>query len=69
HKVYSTQKILSVVSVKVKKLHGYGHLEEIVVRRADRQMLTCGSFESRIWLVQGNVGDGLQTDESKISTE
>nr|GEX78335.1 hypothetical protein [Tanacetum cinerariifolium] len=32
HKVYSTQKILSVVSVKVKKLHGYGHLEEIVKR-------------------------------------
>ncbi|GJT35021.1 hypothetical protein Tco_0925440 [Tanacetum coccineum] len=28
----------SVVSVKVKKLHGYGHLEEIVVRRADRQL-------------------------------
>ncbi|GJR43369.1 hypothetical protein Tco_1311472 [Tanacetum coccineum] len=24
--------------VKVKKLHGYGHLEEIVVRRADRQL-------------------------------
>ncbi|GJV01103.1 hypothetical protein Tco_1334672 [Tanacetum coccineum] len=34
----STGKILSVVSVKVKKLHGYGHLEEIVVRRADRQL-------------------------------
>ncbi|GJZ31014.1 hypothetical protein Tco_0576061 [Tanacetum coccineum] len=38
HNVYSTQKILSVVSVSVKKLHGYGHLEEIVVRRADRQL-------------------------------
>nr|GEW61790.1 hypothetical protein [Tanacetum cinerariifolium] len=25
-------------SVKVKKLHGYGHLEEIVVRRADQQL-------------------------------
>nr|GEV21446.1 hypothetical protein [Tanacetum cinerariifolium] len=24
--------------VKVKKLHGYGHLEEIIVRRADRQL-------------------------------
>ncbi|GJU16495.1 hypothetical protein Tco_1144461 [Tanacetum coccineum] len=36
HKVYSTQKILSVVSVKVKKLHSYGHLEEIVVRIVDR---------------------------------
>ncbi|GJU64733.1 hypothetical protein Tco_1246568 [Tanacetum coccineum] len=38
HKVYSTQKILSVVSVKVKKLHGYGYLEGIVVKRADRQL-------------------------------
>ncbi|GKC93075.1 hypothetical protein Tco_1158517 [Tanacetum coccineum] len=38
HNVYSTNKILSVVSVSVKKLHGYGHLEEIVVRRGDRQV-------------------------------
>nr|GEZ87053.1 hypothetical protein [Tanacetum cinerariifolium] len=30
-------KILSVVSMKVERLHGYGHLEEIVVKRADRQ--------------------------------
>ncbi|GJV47780.1 hypothetical protein Tco_1437992 [Tanacetum coccineum] len=36
--VYSTQKILGVKSVSVKKLHGYGHLEEIVVKRADRQL-------------------------------
>ncbi|GKA46972.1 hypothetical protein Tco_0739855, partial [Tanacetum coccineum] len=35
--VYSTKKILEVKSVSVKKLHGYGHLEEIVVKRADRQ--------------------------------
>ncbi|GKD05884.1 hypothetical protein Tco_1180858 [Tanacetum coccineum] len=34
----NTEKILSVVSVKVEKLHGYGHLEEIVVRRSDRQL-------------------------------
>ncbi|GJS89516.1 hypothetical protein Tco_0772152 [Tanacetum coccineum] len=40
HNVYSTQKILSVISVKVEKLHGYGHLEEIVVRRAGRQKYT-----------------------------
>ncbi|GJV41784.1 hypothetical protein Tco_1420224 [Tanacetum coccineum] len=37
HNVYSTKKILGVKSVSVKKLHGYGHLEEIVVKRADRQ--------------------------------
>ncbi|GJS08876.1 retrovirus-related pol polyprotein from transposon TNT 1-94 [Tanacetum coccineum] len=29
---------VSVVIVKVKKLHGYGHLEEIVMRRVDRQL-------------------------------
>ncbi|GJR28871.1 hypothetical protein Tco_1105103 [Tanacetum coccineum] len=38
HKVYSTQRILIVVNVNVKKLHGYGHLEETMVRRADRQL-------------------------------
>nr|GFA19240.1 hypothetical protein [Tanacetum cinerariifolium] len=38
HDVYSTLKILNVVSVKVDKLHGYGYLEEIMVRRADRQL-------------------------------
>nr|GEX74456.1 hypothetical protein [Tanacetum cinerariifolium] len=30
-------KILGVKSLSVKKLHGYGHLEEIVVKRADHQ--------------------------------
>ncbi|GJU25600.1 hypothetical protein Tco_1164221 [Tanacetum coccineum] len=34
--VYSTKKILGVKSVSVKKLHGYGHLEEIVMKRADQ---------------------------------
>nr|GEU94271.1 ribonuclease H-like domain-containing protein [Tanacetum cinerariifolium] len=38
HNVYSSKKILTVKSVSVKKLHGYGHLEEIVVKRADRQL-------------------------------
>ncbi|GJT66202.1 hypothetical protein Tco_1017682 [Tanacetum coccineum] len=37
-KVYSTQKILSVVSVNVKKLHGSDHLKEIMVKRADLQL-------------------------------
>nr|GEV41545.1 reverse transcriptase domain-containing protein [Tanacetum cinerariifolium] len=38
HNVYSTQKILGVKSVSVKKLHGYCHLEEVMVKRADRQL-------------------------------
>nr|GEZ73354.1 hypothetical protein [Tanacetum cinerariifolium] len=36
--VYFTQKILGVKSVSVKKLHGYGHLEEVVVKRVDGQV-------------------------------
>ncbi|GJW51241.1 hypothetical protein Tco_0092592 [Tanacetum coccineum] len=35
--VYSTKKILGVKSVSVKKIHGYGYLEEIMVKRDDRQ--------------------------------
>ncbi|GJV72477.1 hypothetical protein Tco_1492472 [Tanacetum coccineum] len=31
-------KILGVKSFGVKKLHGYGHLEEVAVKRADRQL-------------------------------
>ncbi|GKD40787.1 hypothetical protein Tco_1260994, partial [Tanacetum coccineum] len=38
HNVYFTLKILGVKSVSVKKLHRYGHLEEIVVKRANRQL-------------------------------
>ncbi|GJW79572.1 hypothetical protein Tco_0143547 [Tanacetum coccineum] len=38
HDVYLTLRILSVVSVQVEKLHGYGYLKEIVVRRADRKL-------------------------------
>nr|GEZ23334.1 hypothetical protein [Tanacetum cinerariifolium] len=38
HDVFSLIKILCVVSVKVEKLHGYGYLEKIMVRRADQQL-------------------------------
>ncbi|GKC49784.1 hypothetical protein Tco_1072529 [Tanacetum coccineum] len=38
HDVYSSMKILSVKSVTVNKLHDYSYLEEIVVKRADRQL-------------------------------
>ncbi|GJY16596.1 hypothetical protein Tco_0387018 [Tanacetum coccineum] len=38
HNVYFTKKIMGVKSVSVKKLHGYGHLEKIVVKRADHQL-------------------------------
>ncbi|GJZ27779.1 hypothetical protein Tco_0572426 [Tanacetum coccineum] len=38
--VYSTKRILAVTHVKVMRKHGYGYLEEIVVRRADNNRLT-----------------------------
>ncbi|GJZ31136.1 hypothetical protein Tco_0576183 [Tanacetum coccineum] len=38
--VYSTKAILGLKSVSVKKLHGYGHLEDIVVKRFDQQLYT-----------------------------
>ncbi|GJV12633.1 hypothetical protein Tco_1354174 [Tanacetum coccineum] len=38
--VYSTKRILEVTHVKVIRKHGYGYLEEIVVRRADNNQLT-----------------------------
>ncbi|GJY11401.1 hypothetical protein Tco_0379586 [Tanacetum coccineum] len=37
HNVYSTKKIMGVKSVSGKKLHEYGHLEKIVVKRAGRR--------------------------------
>ncbi|GJR61851.1 hypothetical protein Tco_1504013 [Tanacetum coccineum] len=38
HNVNSTQKILGVVSMRVERLHGYGHLDEIMVKIVDRQV-------------------------------
>ncbi|GKE15506.1 hypothetical protein Tco_1423083 [Tanacetum coccineum] len=40
HDVYLTKRILTVISVKVNEWYEYGHLEEIVVKRADRQLYT-----------------------------
>ncbi|GJX19378.1 hypothetical protein Tco_0222055 [Tanacetum coccineum] len=40
HDVYSTKRILSIISVKVNEWYRYGHLEEIVVKRADQQLYT-----------------------------
>nr|GEW66958.1 hypothetical protein [Tanacetum cinerariifolium] len=38
HTVYSTKEILDVKSVSIKKLHGYGHLEEIVLKISDQHL-------------------------------
>ncbi|GKD00370.1 hypothetical protein Tco_1170644, partial [Tanacetum coccineum] len=37
--VYSTKAILGVKTVSMKKLHGYGHLEEIVLFHLDRNVI------------------------------
>ncbi|GJT12826.1 putative nucleotidyltransferase, ribonuclease H [Tanacetum coccineum] len=40
HDVYSTLRILSIISVKVDEWYGYGHLKEIIVKRADKKLYT-----------------------------
>nr|GFC15564.1 hypothetical protein [Tanacetum cinerariifolium] len=37
-KTFDPEAILGVKSVSVKKMHGYGYLEEIVVKRSDQQL-------------------------------
>ncbi|GKC21866.1 hypothetical protein Tco_1024016 [Tanacetum coccineum] len=40
HDVYSTKRILSIISVKMNEWYRYGYLEEIVVKRADQKLYT-----------------------------
>ncbi|GJV57080.1 hypothetical protein Tco_1458085 [Tanacetum coccineum] len=40
HDVYSTKRTLSIISVKVNEWYGYGHLKEIVVKRANQKLYT-----------------------------
>ncbi|GJU99942.1 hypothetical protein Tco_1329213 [Tanacetum coccineum] len=40
HDVYSTKRILNIISIKVDEWYGYGYLEEIVVKRADQRLYT-----------------------------
>ncbi|GJR83830.1 hypothetical protein Tco_0154615 [Tanacetum coccineum] len=49
--VYSTKRILEVTHVSVMRKHGYGYLEEIVVRRADNALYRFkeGDFP-RLWI-------------------
>ncbi|GJQ94739.1 hypothetical protein Tco_0005878 [Tanacetum coccineum] len=49
--VYSTKRILAVTHVLVMRKHGYGYLEEIVVRRADNALYRFkeGDFP-RLWI-------------------
>ncbi|GJX11292.1 hypothetical protein Tco_0201151 [Tanacetum coccineum] len=58
HDVYSTMRILSVISVTTKKWYGYGYLKEIVVRTADQKLykLIEGDFHR---LHQNDIEDML----------
>nr|GEU29581.1 hypothetical protein [Tanacetum cinerariifolium] len=38
HDVYSTKRILAVTQIEVMRKHGYGYLQEIIVRRADNDL-------------------------------
>ncbi|GKC52091.1 hypothetical protein Tco_1074836, partial [Tanacetum coccineum] len=69
HDVYSHQKIMSLKSVKVNKLHGYGYLEEIMVRRADRQLYKFkeGDFKSYHQKKIQDVQLGVESYQRKLN--
>ncbi|GKB79450.1 hypothetical protein Tco_0946345, partial [Tanacetum coccineum] len=61
HDVYLTKRILSVISVKVNEQYGYGHLEEIVVKRADQQLYTFKDGKGR----RASVGSRKLPEEAQ----
>nr|GEY73692.1 hypothetical protein [Tanacetum cinerariifolium] len=68
---FNRMKIFGVKNVSVKKMHGYGHLEEVVVKRADRQLYKFKEDAGKNdHLKSGTIGwcsrtrDRLQTDDS-----
>ncbi|GJX85384.1 hypothetical protein Tco_0336158 [Tanacetum coccineum] len=80
--VYSTKRILAVTHVKVMRKHGYGYLEEIVVRRVDNNRLINLSGDdvadfaialrmfTRILVIQKRVEDlqlGVESYQKKIN--
>ncbi|GJU65074.1 hypothetical protein Tco_1246909 [Tanacetum coccineum] len=74
HNVYSTKKILSVVSVKVKKLHGYGHLEEIVLFQLDNSDIVDFTVALRMFtkslIIKRRVKDvqlGVESYQKKLN--
>ncbi|GKF55647.1 hypothetical protein Tco_0165987, partial [Tanacetum coccineum] len=57
--VYSKKRILAVTHVSVMRKHGYGYLEEIVVRRADNILYRFKKVE--------NLQLGVKSDYKKIN--
>ncbi|GJX12963.1 hypothetical protein Tco_0204721 [Tanacetum coccineum] len=72
HDVYSTMRILSVTRVTVNEWYGYGHLKEIIVRRADQKLykfmegdfprLHLNDIEDMLLLVAQNKLNNLDGD-------
>ncbi|GJX65955.1 hypothetical protein Tco_0300298 [Tanacetum coccineum] len=65
---YMVPTLLSVVSVSVKKLHGYGYLEEILVRIADRQVYNPSCLQKLI--IKRQVEDlqlGVESYQKKLN--
>ncbi|GJR21525.1 hypothetical protein Tco_0970052 [Tanacetum coccineum] len=68
HNMYSIKKITGVKSVSVQKLHGYGYLEEIVVKRADRQFYTFkeGDFCGSLYVHKKSVTEKRVEDQQLV---
>nr|GEV18921.1 retrovirus-related Pol polyprotein from transposon TNT 1-94 [Tanacetum cinerariifolium] len=62
HDVYSPLKILSVVYVKVDKLHGYGYLEEIMNKRDETKIVI--KNKARLVAQGYNQEEGIDYDET-----
>ncbi|GJT83958.1 putative reverse transcriptase domain-containing protein [Tanacetum coccineum] len=74
HDVYLTKRILSIISVKVNKWYEYGHLEEIVVKRADQNLYTFKEVNlhmfARRMVIQARVKDlqlGIESYQKKLN--
>nr|GEV56986.1 retrovirus-related Pol polyprotein from transposon TNT 1-94 [Tanacetum cinerariifolium] len=67
-------RILSIISVKVDELYGYGYLEEIVVKRADQKLYTFKEVNLRMFarrtVIQARVEDlqlGVESYQKKLN--
>ncbi|GJV18623.1 hypothetical protein Tco_1367643 [Tanacetum coccineum] len=74
HDVYSTKRILSIISVEVDEWYIYSNLEEIVVKRADQKLYTFKevnlSMFVRRTVIQARVEDlqlGVESYQKKLN--
>ncbi|GJX99676.1 hypothetical protein Tco_0356695 [Tanacetum coccineum] len=72
--VYSTKRILSIISVKVNEWYKYGYLEEIIVKREDQKLYTFKEVNLRMFarrtVIQARVEDlqlGVESYHKKLN--